>query len=452
MVFWISVIVFIAGIMTYMFFPRSDQYQLDMYKQEGNVISFINQHQVAKDLMQQRVVWKDTSGNNMYAFPWRDLINTAPELMNIGDVYHMGEYSALNIDPSAVDGDGNEAKGYYTSAVMCLTSCESGADCYYGKRMTDCSTATEQYVVTYGYMPDWWNDRVTNELNKENRKQAWFRAMLKRTHGSVGCGLLVHRGTEETNELYSLDNSQKYIGYQDVAGKRVIPPAITKRLESIPLSTCDGVTCSDQLQDLMLCITPFSNPYLGAPAFWWDSLNNTGTGVNVAQRGDPLAGTISGDAIQGLPVTSNYAITGVMSIQKGGSGNQNLLALNSNTYLYEECTSNVCKFGVRQGGTDLVSVEGLPDDREFAFVYQVNGASQKLTLYFSKETEVDGHKVLTFTTETDTKSSPTTLSNPSFTDSVGVQPYLRSVRIYTGTLGERQINHNIRLDKKRFGL
>jgi len=35
-----------------------------------------------------------------------------------------------------------------------------------------------------------------------------------------------------------------------------------------------GSACTDPLQDLMFCMTPFVNPYLGTPVFWWDSLND----------------------------------------------------------------------------------------------------------------------------------------------------------------------------------
>ena len=89
------------------------------------------------------------------------MINSAPDLMQIGDVYHENGVSALNpATPSRTN-------GYYTSAVVCLTGCNnSDADCVNSKKMVSCPSG-EQYVITYGYMPDWWNKDAY-------RKQAWF--------------------------------------------------------------------------------------------------------------------------------------------------------------------------------------------------------------------------------------------------------------------------------------
>ena len=441
MVFWLSVIVFIAGIMTYMFFPRSDQYQLDIYKQEGNVVSFVNQHQVAKDLMQQRIMWRINDANNrgVYELPWQDMINSAPDLMQIGDVYHENGVSALNpATPSRTN-------GYYTSAVVCLAGCNnSDADCVNGKKMVSCPSG-EQYVITYGYMPDWWNKDAY-------RKQAWFKSMLKRTRGGIGCGLLAHQG----NGLYSLDNSQKYIGYQVINNQRVIPPALTGQLQTIGLTTCaPGVACDDPLQDLMFCMTPFTNPYQTTPIFWWDSLNNTGTGIDhrTAQWGTPLVGTLNGGDVDHWANINTYTIAGVVSIQaspENSNATQDLFQLNANTTLREECSAATCTLSVHDDNNgNLVSVGNLPNNREYAFIYTVSGGAQTLTVYYS----VVNGGTLSFTSASDSQNSAgPALSAPAFAGSPLNYPHLRAVRIYNGGLTLRQINHDIKADKKRFGL
>ena len=454
MVFWLSVIVFIAGIMMYMFFPRNDQYQQDMYQQEGNIISFVNQHQVAKDLMQQRIMWKidDSENTGIYALPHADLIHMVPDVMQIRDIYALHPDSEtfetnLNPDPNVAGASGN-----YTSAVVCLESCAEGtAGCVNRKRMVACPSA-EQYVVTYGYMPDWWGDSSARRQQPRNKvqSQAWFKSMLKRTHGGVGCGLLAYRGVDDLTGLYALDTSQKYIGYQIVNGKRVIPPVLTKKLQTdIHLNTCEtGSLCADPLQDLMFCMTSVSNPYLGEPLFWWDNLNNTGTGVDVTQRGIPLVGTLSGENVDSWSSTANYTLMGIISSQKEGDAQKDLFLLNNstNTRLREVCSGTSCTLAVRREGDDLVSVEDIPNDRDYIFLYTVTASTQKLTVYYTQA----GGTFIALSGESG--SNKPTLSTPGFMDNIRLNPHLRSIRIYNGELNTRQLNHNLKVDKRRFGL
>ena len=443
MVFWLSVIVFIAGIMTYMFFPRNDQYQLDIYQQEGNIISFINQHQVAKDLMQQRIMWKISDSSvdaGIYTLPYLDLINSTPDLMSVQDMYQIGLSSALHPNPQ-IDG----SVGSYTSAVVCVsTSCSVGSTgCINGKKLAPCP-ADERYVLTYGYMPTWWRQ-------EDWRKQAWFKAMLKRTRKSIGCGLLIHRGDSDGNRLYSLDNSQQYIGYQVVNNLRVIPPALTNRLEAIGINTCNPGSksaCADPLQDLMLCMTPFSNPYLGTPVFWWDSLNNTGTGIETG-RGIPLEGTLSGNEVTPWTQLTSYTIMGVVS---AGEQNKSLFELNDDAVLYAACNGDNCTLSIKDKGTNLVSVSDLPNNREYGFVYMAESGTQTLTVYYSKIETKKSQKILSFTSESNSlDTSGPALSRPKFLDDNN-KPHLRAIRIYGGRLSVNQTNHNVQADKKRFGL
>ncbi|MDY6407980.1 MAG: hypothetical protein SPL08_04715 [Pseudomonadota bacterium] len=447
MVFWLSVIVFIAGIMTYLFFPRSDVFQQDMYQQEGNIITFINQHQVAKDFMQQHIMWKvnDTDTDGLYAFPAADIINASPELMPMGDVYHANDSSPLNPDPCTPN-----ATGYYTSAIACLTNCATGdTDCVNGKKMTACPSG-EQYVLTYGYMPDWWS-------RYSFRRQAWFKAMLKRTHGSVSCGLLAYRGEDSENGLYALDNSQKYVGYQTINTLRVIPPALTRRMQQAGLNTClpgecanpsqDLMQCTNPLQDLMLCITPFQNPYLGTPVFWWDIQNNTGTS-HTNERGSPLIGTLSGNVIDSWTTPTTYTISGTIApiSSTTSAGSNDLFNLNNNTTLTESCdvTAKTCTFSVHRGSTDLVSLT-VPAKRGYAFHYTRTGTQQTLTVYYTTTGTPPQ-----FTQESNTISTNLpALSAPAFSEDT---TRLTSLRIYNYTLPPREFRHNVKADQKRFGL
>ena len=423
MVFWLSVIVFIAGIMTYMFFPRNDQYQQDIYQQEGNIVSFVNQHHVAKDLMQQRIMWKvgDSSNTGVYALPFADLRDLTPDLMTIEDLYRVDNVGGLN--PTSRS---ENAQGYYTSAIVCLENCEDGVSgCVNGKKLTSCPSG-EQYVVTYGDMPDWWK--------KETNKWAWFKAILKRTHGSIDCGLLDDRG----DGLYSLDNSQKHIGYQTVSGKNVIPPVFIKKLET---ASPEGIGIST-LQDLLFCMTPFKNPYEVTPRFWWDSLNNTGTGTEEG-RGAPLQGDLSDVA------GATYTIMGVISTQ--GASNQDLLSLNEEAKAHISCGEDTCTLSIQREGENLVAVSNLPNNRDYAFIYTGSTSKQTLTVYYSYKEESKNKLVFTHRSNSANTGLPV-LSELEFRDTFRTNPYLKALRIYDTTLTARQINHNLRADRKRFGL
>jgi len=452
MVFWLSVIVFIAGLMTYMFFPRNDQYQQDIYQQEGNIVSFVNQHQAAKDLMYQMIQWNSGEAGaatpaGIYVFPYSELSERMPTDMRQPDIYHVednGIYiSQLNpINPSAQN-------GYYTSAVVCLTSCVEGDDgCVHNKKMAACPS-DEQYVITYGRMPDyWWR-------NKDSHKWAWFKAMLKRTHGAIGCGLLDHRG----DGFYSLDNSQKHIGYQTINNQQVIPPALINKFNNLGITTCNpGEECTNRQQDLLFCMTPFQNPYLGTPLFWWDSINNTGrghttnstTGEPTTERGIPLIGTLDNNIIDGWTSRNSYSLAGAVTpATNAGSGNKQILNLGNNVNLVENCADSRCTLAVRDNSTTYINVQNIPQDRPYAFLYVATPNNQKLTVYYNA---VESSKLVWRTQQNSNNNAAPALSAPAFADTIGVYPYLVGLRIYTRSPTAREIGQNVKADRKRYGL
>ena len=460
MVFWLSVLVFIAGIMTYMFFPRSDQYALNIFQEEGNVVTFVNQHQAAKDLMYQMISWNPNTDDGVYALPDIDAADnnrpylqaTIPHIMQ-DDVYE-GE-NPLNVNPDKDDSDGN-----FTSAIVCMADCPSGEPCaagVEGKLLTRCPS-NEQYVITYGYFPEWWKDGT-------HRKQAWFRALLKRTHGSTVCGVLTDQGVYNENTLYSINNSQRFSGYQVLVGKRVIQPVLTNRLSSLGVSTCETPgACADPLRDLLFCMTPFKNPYQETPLFHWDTANNNRT-AHQSGFGLPLIGNLNGYEIQidttlpnnGLP-DRPYTVAGV--VQKA-EGIKTLVTLNtdSNVTITQTCNAENCTLNV----TDGPSVAGIPLDKGYSFTYTVtNEPKQTLTVYYNRYVDStgavitatpvpDGAKKEITNISADTLTSGPVLFQPTISNDAGT-PYINDLRLYSGSLSERVAEYNAKVDLKRFGL
>ena len=466
MVFWLSVLVFIAGIMTYMFFPRSDQYALNVFQEEGNVVTFVNQHQGAKDLMYQMISWNPTDPNNtgIYALPDIDSNNrpylqaTIPHIMQ-DDVYE-GE-TPLNVNPDRDDSDGN-----FTSAIVCLESCESGANCIEGKRMTTCPS-DEQYVVTYGYFPEWWRDGT-------HRKQAWFRALLKRTHGSTVCGVLTDQGVFNGNTLYSINNSQRFIGYQILVGRKVVPPALTNTLNAQGIDTCEPRgSCSDALRDLLFCMTPFKNPYRETPVFHWDTVNNNKT-AHQNGLGQPLVGFLDDNEIQvdnslgavnrGLP-NIPYTLTGV--VQKTEENAEKTLVTlneNNNITITQTCNAANCTLSVTNGPT----VGAIPLNKGYSFTYTATNDNprQILTVYYNQYVNASG-TVVTKANPNDpwpdgikkemtnrsgnTNTAGPALFQPKISRNVGT-PNINDLRLYRGSLADKDAEYNAKVDLKRFGL
>jgi len=451
MVFWLSVLVFIAGIMTYMFFPRSDQYALDIFQEEGNVVTFVNQHQAAKDLMYQMISWNPGSNTGIYILPYGDdpqqryMHATKTELMTPDDIND----SSLSLSEG----------GDFASAIVCLHDCTTEANCVQGKMLIQCPS-DEQYVITYGYFPEWWDDG-------SHRKQAWFRALLKRTHGSTACGVLTDQGAYGGNMLYSINNSQRFNGPQVVAGKRVVPPALTERLSSLGISTCETGGCTENLTDLLFCMTPFQNPYRGSPVFHWDSVNNNGTEHQSGLGARPLIGTFSnGNEITpngGLPVAP-YTLTGVV---QQAYGIRTLVRLDNNNHFIEQtCNATDCTLSITGGP----AVEHIPLNKGYSFTYTVTSEpKQTLTVYYNQYaniTDSDGNIVTEATDNGGTRNlvrkEIVTLSESSNTAGYILNqteimtdagtPFINDLRLYSGILTQQDARHNAETDLKRFGL
>lgn len=432
MVFWVSFLVFLAGMLTYMLFPRNDLYQLHMIQEEGNIVTFVNQHQAAKDYMYQVITWKPGTAvdSQIYVFPYKDLNHMLPHGMTADISYTMEseeEKSRLNPQHAL---DSTTVGGSFTSAVVCVE----------GDTLVQCpgSTGAQKYVITYGD-PDWWTDRSHPDAVD---RMAWFKAILKRTRGSANCGLLVYRDTINPDaageaNLYSIDNSQRYKGFQTISGMSVVYPALTNNLERLGINMCQG-ECGEPLSDLFFCMTPVSDPYRGAPAFHWDILNNTGIGSDEDTIGTALQGSFTETTKVNLTLENSYTIAGVIT---PGSG------LTPSTDLLGNLIKMVCDSTCTLTAGD-VSIIDIPTTKGMSFIYRVKNSApkQELKIYYSNAKGQFTEKIAS------AETLPASEAKPQLAWRKDERSRIKALRIYTSSADEGDLMHNIKVDKKRFGL
>ena len=133
--------ILLATFLTYMFFPRSDRFQIEVNREDPNIITFLNQHQAAKDYFYQMASWKDSgSSKGPFVFQYNDLVGMMPKTMK--GVGGAGEINDIceNNNPKL-----NGESDCFISGIFCLDNAGKLADCPQDK----------QYVVTYGYAPEW---------------------------------------------------------------------------------------------------------------------------------------------------------------------------------------------------------------------------------------------------------------------------------------------------------
>ena len=431
MVFFMSVLVFLAGIMTYMFFPRNDAYQQQMFLEEPSIASFVNQHQAAKDTVFQLVSYGNAAGMNLLDAD--NLFSHLPTVMQGNPGAGATHDIALDSTDQAVANPENADVGYFTSAVACGTWVENNdeEDCLRWTNIggtqtctqrplqlniTPCNGQSPKFVMTYGDLPDWWSDNT-------ERRRAWFRALLKRTHGSKDCGAIEveYIGGKP---FYRLNTSQKYVGYEDHKGLSVIPTAIASQVEIWMNEGIGG------LDGTLFCLTQIKPPYEGSPEFFWDSLNNNDNATGSTPGiGRALTGNIN-DGHPDFTPTGSYTLAGAVS-------------LNGNTAIIGGESTLGISTGIHSltiGDSDAgLTISDLPD--RVSFAYTVSNNKESLTVFYH-----DSNGRWTHRKATRTLSTPWTAIgniNPN-------NGSLLSLRIYNDI--PLSINRNAKTDRKRFGL
>lgn len=437
MVFWATVLVFIISILTYSFYPRNDQYTQDIMRAESGVLSFVNQHQAAKDYMVQMLQVSagdttDEGDNVMTPLPGAPLIAMMPH----GSTYEF--FGNINETPD-MQRNQNSDDGY-TSVVACYND---DAD----NLTSNCVDADHQYIITYGLEPLWWADNV-------QRRETWRKAILKRTRGSAVCGSLVGPFSDGIQQYYSIDTTQRLTGGQrktfgDLNQQRTIG------VVPLPVSNKLATLFEGGLNDyeILFCMSPFDNPYVQDNlVFHWDKINNNITG-HQAGASNLLAGSWFGSAPDMAEVSvssTQFTISGVVTlpstIQSIGvltdANAQSFMILERVTSLENEQHSYL-KIGKR-----CVEVP----NKIFSFTYVQNGSDTSDAILY-----INGKAT------TDLTSCPIeedTLSQPNFSKSRLISEgnlseltnTLANFKIYNSALTEEERSKNLKTDKKRFGI
>ncbi len=458
MVFWASVLVFIASIMTYMFYPRNDQYDQELRKAEYAINAFVNQHQAARDYMYQMIEWHPSEQMKQDSplfnvLPFRGLQSMMPWAMRFStkDGQFMHEIYAVCPDNKV----GNcqtrltpnptlhDSIGHYTSVLVCMDDTLAA--------IKDCPS-NKQYLLTYGYPPnmfeesDWWQSRTT-------RLETWRKAILRRTRGSASCGVLYAVGDYGADDhYYAIDTTQRLTGVVrrpdggDNKVQYIVPPAVTENMvhsgETGNVGLDTGGSSDDstkRLNGILFCLSPFNNPYYtNGLAFMVDKINNLGYGTSSSGTTVPLEGNVSGTDLTpslGSFYETNYTIAGVIQNVDGAKD-----ILSGNVPVSMQCNQNEGKT------TCSLTVNGLTAsdisaNSAISFAYVGTAGGQ--VLY------VNGVE------KANSSTRAPVLSHLELADSTLIQndnQVLRHLRIYKQALSETQIQNNYQADKKRFGI
>lgn len=448
MVFWASVLVFIASIMTYMFYPRNDQYDQELRKAEYAINAFVNQHQAARDYMYQMIEWhpseqmkQDSPFFNV--LPFQGLQSMMPWAMRfMHEIYAVCPDSncqtRLTPNPTLQD-----SIGHYTSVLVCMDDTLAA--------IKDCPS-NKQYLLTYGYPPnmfeesDWWQSRTT-------RLETWRKAILRRTRGSASCGVLYAVGEYGADDhYYAIDTTQRLTGVVrrpdsgDNKVQYIVPPAVTANMAhsgetgNVGLDTCRSeAECTERLDGILFCLSPFNNPYnTDGLAFMVDKINNLGYGTSSSGPTVPLEGNVSGTDLtpsSGSFYETNYTIAGVI---QNVDGTQSILS--GSVPVSMQCAQNddnkICSLTVNG-----LTASGISAKSAISFAYVGTPSGQVLYVNgIEKANSSTGAPVL----------SHLELADPSLIQNDN--QVLRHLRIYKRALSETQIQNNYQADKKRFGI
>ncbi len=275
MLYLVCVLTFLCGILFYSLSPRDDQLTWDMRRAEGFVLSFLSQHQAAKD----------------YIFTWLGLElseqpNSYFSLDSVGknDGYEtVGKFivfSPIHIGNEVADNQGStpniaQAGNLFQTSVYCLDSNEELIPC-------DNDDLTDVYLVTFGNRPEWWPDENSN---RQRRFGSWRRSISERTRGSYNCGTLT------CVDDYILDGENAGLcrrGESDQGrwcvdnGQRVFLPKTRECARKVPLSITNQLGCHNTpglCQDILFCISRVKNGasdyYVPGLTAFFDGIRNT---------------------------------------------------------------------------------------------------------------------------------------------------------------------------------
>ena len=457
MLYLLFVLTFLCGILFYGMSPSDKSLDMTAHQAEGMIISFINQHQAARDYLYTWLGASGESGGNLQDNTYRFLKT---------------DFAKMELAFKKTD-----AAEYGITSDMCEsnngTPGETGkGSCFVSKVVVD---GTKHYVMTYGgwkdtyfNRPDWWPRKGT----RMRRFESWRKAIATRTRGSVSCGVLVKEGSD-----WCIDNGETVYKNESATTKQCMNKVPSAVINALPYTTDEGK------EDLLFCYSEFKQGvqpghYAITPTHFYDGLSNAGVG----QR--QTSGAIHW---KNLVNTASDEIT-TMSQYCSSSPCLTLTTVNSSNFEFAGLTTNMPLSGSYTitilAKTDRVTdhfdffanktTSGTPVFRKLMscdasgslqnkVCFKVENGSEQF--WFQSYNQHD--RLISWTIVVDAskmrvyenavlqyEGAKPTLTGPfkmQAYDNNGVDIY--GIRYYGGTaLSDKQIQKNFKVDQKRFGI
>ena len=465
MLYLLFVLTFLAGILFYGLSPSDKNLQQYAHQSEGMIVTFLAQHQAAKDYLYTWLGASDAS--------------TVGNLQTGGDKFLKAESAPAN---SAFDFEKMIPQSLTSS--MCLNNNgvpgkDGKNNCFVSKVVPN--VAGKDYVITYGgwnngyNRPDWWPE----EGQRMRRFESWRKAIANRTRGSISCGVLFKHNSD-----WCIDNGETALT-PDGSCMTTVPSGVIDALPA-PYKTNDG----EGLHDLLFCMTRFTpglSSYVSGLTYFYDGLSNldfgqrtttvTNAGVNLANKSFSKiilrnnSGDLSGS--DGICTSSGpcYALT------QNGRRIDTPISLTTGPFTITVLAKNALNtnnvmFG-DGAGTDptgrhiLFSRRAGSGNKFFEFYFgngNPGGTANQAFLFESYNNKnnliswtitYDGSKMKLYE-NTKLRQSGTIRSDLSgnfsiwVADEYGTDIY--GIRAYNSALGEEEIRQNFKVDQKRFGI
>ena len=273
MLYLLFVLTFLCGILFYGMSPHDKQLDMTAHQAEGMIITFLAQHQAAKD----------------YLYTWLGGSDTA----TTGNLQNSTKFLKAETDgsgrPTIFNFETMMPRGV-TLADMCAgnqgvpgeSSCNDGGSPSvpipgFVSKVVEDTDNNKHYVITYGgwencdgdggcQRPSWW----PRPGQKMRRFESWRKAIANRTRGSISCGTLVE---VETN-IWCIDNGET-VYKKDFSRQCMtqVPEAVLNELPSE-----EGYK-----DDLLFCMSEFKSGvtpghYATSATYFYDGYSNRGIG------------------------------------------------------------------------------------------------------------------------------------------------------------------------------
>ena len=347
-----------VGVLFYMFNPMPVNFQQDMdvRRSEILVVSFLNQHQAAKEYVRHwlgKVHPAEMQDGNRYA-GGTDVVSAADSLLveqqNAGknltysDVKvialpsFMEKFKPSQIQPISWERlaggspkvgklNSEEEKGY-ASALVCMNQagdalvncykylCQTGssiAECtdpigFAGTTKIEYNPNVKPYIFTYGVqsgLTDSQQDRAQIALANQENQEWWKSALFNRSHGSEKCGFLVAAPGDDLYWIYDITNAKK--GKIPVALSMVSGPKYCiyngnqcyTILPEVLENYLKRIASDDDLSDYLVCLSAVSDPYerIEQTTYHYDGIDACALGAGTEELGCnnwvPVTGTLS---------------------------------------------------------------------------------------------------------------------------------------------------------------